>query len=111
MVPDRLDILVLAEVPGQVVAVASDYVDDPAGYIRRVEYLHIITLAGSVASCCTVAGITEPSFRIHRRRNLWGTKVRASSELKARRHAMEHASPDVLPLNGVRPMLWLKLLY
>jgi len=40
VIPDRLDILVFCEVLGQVVAVAGDYVNNPAGYIGRVKYLH-----------------------------------------------------------------------
>jgi len=42
----------------------------------------------------------------HRRQSLWGTEARASSEFRARRHAMECASPELLQSNAVRPLLW-----
>jgi len=51
------------------------------------------------------------TYHSQRRRSLRGTEARASSEFRTRRHAMEHASPEFLLSNVVRPLLWPKSYY
>jgi len=60
------------------------------------------------------ANWAKPRFLVslpHRRRSLWGTEAGASSEFRARRHAMERASPEFLPSNAARHLRWPKVLY